>query len=140
MWSVDKYMRGMCGGLIVASALLLTACDKGVSPVLGELVCDSVTCNAAFCHVEVVEGVPDDYTFYYATTKSGAEKNSAASVKGTYSESIVYGVVDGLPPNTTYHIRVCAMNGHGRANTETIEVKTAARVPVLDDNNYPTID
>lgn len=141
MWNVDGYMKRLYGMLAIAPMLMLASCDMGERPVLGALAVDSVTCNAIYCHVDVVQGMPDDYyVFSYGTTQHGAEKSSADKVKGVYEASILRGVIIGLRANTTYYIRACAMNSSGRTYTSTISVQTLPRVPLLDDNDYPTID
>jgi len=140
MWSVDKYMKGICRLLAVALPLLFTACGEGVRPVLGELVVDSVTSDAVHCHVEVLDGVPDGYAFYYATTKSEVEKGNAAWVRGTYDAAVLSAGIEGLRPNTTYYIRAYAINLYGRTYTATIATRTLPRIPMMDDNDYPTIE
>lgn len=133
-------MRSVCALLAVVLSLLFAACGEGVRPVLGELVVDSVTGDAIHCHVEVVDGVPDDYAFYYATTKSEVEKNNASRVRGTWDAAVLSAGIEGLRPNTTYYIRAYAMNLYGRVYTATISTRTLPREPMMDDNEYPTID
>ena len=121
-------------------AVLFVACEKGEQPVLGGFVIDSMTYNTVYCHVEVIEGEPDDCVFYYATSKKEAEKNNAANVKGVCDGTICNGTIGDLNPNTTYYIRACAMNSYGRTYTTTISTKTPPRIPAIEDNDYPTID
>lgn len=141
MWSVDETMKRIYRmWMAVSFIMLFVACEEGEQTVLGELKIDSTTCNTISCHVEVVEGMPDECLFYYATTKKAAEKNRADYVKGVYDGAVVNGTIDKLKPNTTYYIRACAINGFGRTSTETVSTKTPPRVPAMGDNNYPTID
>ena len=120
-------------------ALLLTACNKGERPVLGDLVIDSVTCDAIHCHAEVIDHIPDYCAFCYGTTQSEAEKKHSKNnqVTGTCSATLIKGTVDKLKPNTTYYIRAYAMNSNGRTYTETIATTTLPSVPAMDDNLFP---
>lgn len=126
--------------MVVPFMMLFTACEEEAQTVLGELKVEPTTCNTISCQVEVVDGMPDECLFYYATTKKAAEKNKAENVKGVYDGAVVNATIENLKPNTTYYIRACAMNGFGRTSTETVSAKTPPRIPAMDDNNYPTID
>lgn len=140
MWIVDRGMKFRFGVLVAVSVMLFTACEKGERPVLGELVVDSVAFDAIYCHVDVAEGAPDDYAFYYATTKGVVESNKATYVEGDYREGMLCAAIEGLKPNTVYYIRAYAMNSNGRTYTETISEKTQARFPEMDDNDFPAVD
>ena len=140
MWNVDRYVKITCGILAMAANLLITACSKGESPILSELIIDGVTHEAIHCHVDISEGKVDDHAFFYATTKMDVEKSSANKEKGTHSATNLEATISGLNPNTTYYLRAYAINNHGRTYTATISTRTLPRVPTLEDNDYPIID
>ena len=124
---------------LLLATLFLVACSTEEPPTLGTLIINSVSSDAIRCSVAVIGADPVDYGFYYATSKSEAEKATANKVKGTYDSSNINGSIERLTPNTVYYIRAYAMNVSGRAYTKTIEVRTMTRAPESNDNKYPNI-
>lgn len=139
MWNVDGMKRWLRRLPFLLVATLLFTCELEDPLALGELVVDEVTGDAIYCHVAVSGMAPDDYGFYYATSKSDVEKNDATKVPGTYSQEAVIGVIEGLKPYTTYYIKAYAMNMFGRRTTQTVAVTTQFGVPGAGDNEFPDI-
>lgn len=139
MWNVDDTKRWLRRLPLLLVTMLLGACELEEPLVLGELVIDEVTGTAICCHVAVSGMAPDDCGFYYATSKSEAEKSDAKRVEAIYSQQAMSGVIQGLLPHTTYYIRAYAMNMFGRKTTQTVAVTTQYGVPGPDDNVYPDI-
>lgn len=132
-------MKKFLFSLFVAS--LFVACESDVAPVLGTLsvVIDENTPDIIACSVEVVEGSVADCGFYYGTSKNSVSTGKATKAVGTYDGSAVRGELEGLTPNTTYYIKAYAINEKGMANSEIVQVKTAADVPGAGDNQYPNV-
>lgn len=140
MWNVNRIRQHVCLLPVMLATILLSACSLEESLTLGALVISEVTDNAVHCSVAVDGAIPIDCGFYYATSKEEVQKNSAKRVRGTCILSEINGTIEGLSPNTTYHIRAYAMNIRGKVYTETVEVKTSTRLPDSSDNEYPGIE
>lgn len=124
---------------VLFAACLFTACDKEVMPVLGDIsvTTDENNPEVITCTVDVVEGSVADGGFYYGTNKNSVSNGKATQLAGTYTGTAIQGEIKGLVPNTTYYIKAYAINEKGIANTEVVQVKTAARIPGAGDNQYP---
>lgn len=120
---------------------LLTACETEVMPSLGaiSIAIDENNPEVITCSVEVTEGSVADGGFYYGTNKNSVSNGKATKFAGTYTGTAIQGEIKGLIPNTTYYIKAYAINEKGIANTEVVQVKTAARIPGAGDNPYPGI-
>lgn len=140
MFAVETIMKRLQFVLFALSLPLLFSCETEEKPQLGELTIERVTCDSVCCYVEVVSGDVSDYGFYYATTKSAAEKSGAPKEKGAYSDGTLRAEIGGLKGNTTYYIRAYGMNSSGRTYTETISVLTSSRIPTMGDNDYPSMN
>lgn len=138
MWYVNRIKKIWALQFLLAT-LFLVACNTEEPPTLGTLIVNDVTSDVIQCCVAVSDATPDDYGFYYATSKSEAEKATANKVKGTYNSNYINGSIERLTPNTVYYIRAYAMNVSGRVYTKTIEVRTLPRTPQSNDNKYPDI-
>lgn len=139
MWNVDDMKRWFGRFPFLLATVLLFACELEEPLTLGKLVVDEVTGNAIHCHVDVSGTVPDDYGFYYATSKDEVLSVKAGKVEGTYSEGVISGVIERLAPYTTYYISAYAMNTSGRRTTQIVAVTTPFGMPAPDDNVYPDI-
>ncbi len=141
MWNVDGMLRKTreCLSFLML-AMSLLACDVEEPLTLGELVVDTVTSDAIYCHVDIDGTAPDDCGFYYATSVDEVGRNGTGKVKGTYGLRAFSGVIEGLEPYTTYYIMAYAMNARGREYTNTIAVKTTYCLPEPDDNAYPDVE
>ncbi len=140
MFTVDGITKRLLGAIFVLPLLLLFSCEREEKPRLGTLIIEHVTHDAISCQVEVLGGEVIDYGFYHATTKEAAEKSGAPKEKGTRSGGVLKATIGGLKANTTYYIRAYGMNSSGRTYTETLSVKTTSRTPMVDDNDYPTMN
>lgn len=140
MSAVDNIMKRLLAAIFALPLLLLFSCESEEEPQLGALIIEHVTHDAISCQVEVVSGEVIDYGFYYATTKEAAEKSGAPKEKGTRSGGVLKATIGELKANTTYYIRAYGMNSGGRTYTETLSVKTTSRTPMVDDNDYPTMN
>lgn len=137
MNSISYPMKKFLFSLFVA--VLLVACDKEVVPVLGavSVTIDEATPEVIQCSVDVMEGTIADCGFYYDTKKNSVSNGKSKKVVGVCDGSVIRGQITGLAPNTTYYIMAYGMNEKGIANSELLQVKTAARIPTADDNKYP---
>lgn len=136
----DNIMKRLLVPIFALPLLFLFSCEGEEKPQLGTLIIEHVTHDAISCQVEVLGGEVVDYGFYYATTKEAAERSGAPKERGTQSGGVLKATIGGLKANTTYYIRAYGMNSGGRTSTETRSVKTTSRTPMVDDNDYPTMN
>ena len=130
-------MKKILFSLFVAS--LLVACEKEVAPVLGTLsvAIDENNPEVVTCSVEVTEGSVAECGFYYDKSKNKVTGDKAAKVNGSYVAPTIQGEIKGLTPNETYYVKAYAISEAGVGYSETIKIKTAARMPGAGDNPYP---
>ena len=81
---------------------------------LGELGVDSIRSNRADLHGQLIAGgVPTDYYFEYGTDTSYGSSSTPQDAPFSHFEVKVDGGIEGLQPDTTYHVRMVATNAAG---------------------------
>jgi hypothetical protein len=81
---------------------------------LGTLGVDAIRTNRAAVHGQLIAGgAPTSYYFEYGTDTSYGNSTAPQSVPYSHFPGSVGGSIEGLQPNTTYHVRMVAVNAAG---------------------------
>jgi hypothetical protein len=81
---------------------------------LGQLRVDGVRSSRAVMHGQLAAGgLPTSYRFEYGTDSSYGSGTASVSVPLGYFPVAVSGAIEGLQPNTIYHVRIAATNPVG---------------------------
>ncbi|HET7416808.1 MAG TPA: fibronectin type III domain-containing protein [Solirubrobacterales bacterium] len=81
---------------------------------LGTLGVDAIRTDRAALHGQFISGgAPTSYYFEYGTDTSYGNSTAPQSVPYSHFPVSVGGSVEGLQPNTTYHVRMVAVNAAG---------------------------
>ena len=130
-------MKKMIYPLYTVLLMCMAACTKELPPTLGAVVVDNVTESSISCNCAIEEGTVLEAAFFYGTAKNSVTNMKSNKVTATMDGTVIRGEIKGLKPNTTYYIMGYGINEKGQGITGTVQVRTTARVPDIDDNLHP---